>query len=45
MPKYREWKERYLALWLLSSFLSLFMVGLTFGEAYPANIQYQSVRE
>jgi hypothetical protein len=42
---YGKLKGRRLAPWFLSPFLSLFMVGLTLGEAYPTNIQYQPIRE
>ena len=45
MPRHGEWKGRRLAPWLLSPFLSLFMVGLTLGEDCPTNIQYQPIRE
>ena len=31
--------------WLLSPFLSFFMVGLAPGETYPKNIQYQPIKE
>lgn len=31
--------------WLLSPFLSFFIVGLALGETYPTNIRYQPVKE
>ena len=31
--------------WLLSPFLSFFIVGLALGQTYPTNIQYQHVKE
>ena len=31
--------------WLLSPFLSFFMVGLAMGETYPINIRYQPIKE
>lgn len=32
-------------LWLLSPFLSFFIVGLALGQTYPTNIRYQPVKE
>lgn len=32
-------------LWLLSPFLSFFILGLALGETYPTNIRYQPVKE